>query len=153
MNTARYSELYLNGDEEINVFCPDMYLAKTIDCFNQSTLYICNREPYCDCTTDCMCDDDDYANIAVSGSLLSQCKFDLAIRMTAPYKLINNYEWKLFSFSDNDSENTILTINTIDGTLLFNVDGMLVRFTSQEKIKSKKESILIQFDYMSFELL
>ena len=81
-NIERYVDLYLSGNEEITTVDPYIVIIKFIDEFSKKKLYICNREPACDCTNYCDCNDDNFALIDFKINLISnnQCIIEFILK-------------------------------------------------------------------------
>lgn len=73
-------ECYIDDrDQDICLFDPVSCIAKMDDRIHQFSkkLFVCNREPYCDCQKEdmCICDDDNYSPVKVDLHIGSGCKW------------------------------------------------------------------------------
>jgi hypothetical protein len=169
-NTQRYSDLYLNQLEEISKFDPVLYLECFNDYYNnhKNNFYICNREYKCKCNTNsidyefiCHCDDDHYIPISIKCDMVSNCKYNLEIRLLDKYKLDKNKKWNIFSLKEDTSEDiehelSILFIDPKECSISFSgnhqIDKEKIKFHTQDQIKQSKNGfVFFQFDYMMFE--
>jgi hypothetical protein len=170
-NINRYVECYLdNKKETVTTFDPVTYVIGVNDNWNtyKKELYICNREPYCDCkdVNSCLCDDDNDSKITFTIDIVSNCMCNVFINLTnRKYILEKNFFWRIFGIKDDNLSSTpeqpLMDINIIDNQIIFYTAkprdkssscllSKNVTFDLEEKPKLNSGNISFQFNYMSF---
>lgn len=152
----RYMECYIDDrDQDICLFDPVLCIAKMEDKIHQfnKKLFVCNREPYCDCQKEdvCICDDDDYSPVKVDLHIGSGCKCNLNVTVQDQlYVLRKNFMWRIFGL-DDDTEIPLIDIDPIDSKI--NLLPEAVCFTSDDNISynTKSKTVNVQVNYMHFE--
>ncbi len=155
-NIQRYNDIYLEETkEEINYFDPNLFLCRIFDFLekHKNYIYICNKEPYCDCDKECNCMNDEYEDIDIKYDILSNNKCSIDIFFKKEIKILDkNYNWCIFTLnsdSDCDEEIEIIEIKKIDSKIQFNIDDEIVKFEI-DNLKKNKMNIIISFNYMSY---
>jgi len=154
----RYMECYIDDKEQvINHFNPILYITQLCDVLEtfKKNIFICNKEPYCDCSSasECDCDDDNYSSININLQFTSGCMCNLTIKLCEKYKLKKNFTWHVFGLQ-NDTETSFLNIDTIENKIKFmkygSVQSNNVEFLLDDPIKVHNNMIDIRFNYMHF---
>jgi hypothetical protein len=155
-NIKRYSEVYLDKEQEINNFDPVLYIEIFKDYYRQKNglFYICNRQLVCECTTECFCDDDDFTQVEIKCDMASNCKCNMDIILKSKYKLNPKMEWNIFIIDEDDNDISIITINPKENTITFKLPSyeLYTTFTPEDHIKQNRQHgfISTQFNYMDF---
>jgi hypothetical protein len=159
-NVNRYMECYLDEKSEtVTTFDPVLYITNLMDLCNsyKKELYICNREPYCDCKDVqlCLCDDDDHSRVTFTIDIVSNCMCNVFITLSnQKYKLDKSFFWRMFGIKDD--ETPLMDINTIDHNVTFYIHNLSkptqsICFDIDECPRINSGCLSFQFNYMNFQ--
>jgi hypothetical protein len=152
-NVQRYMDLYLDrGEEEINNIDPNLLISEFIDTFINKKLYICNREPLCECKVYCDCNNEEFALIKLKIDIVSNNQCIIEFTLKEQLKLKKEYDWCIFYLEDTNDIN-IINIDLLDNKLclLFKEKEKNLTFMLDEKPKNHyKNHYTLNFNYMNF---